>query len=287
MPSKKAIKLRRTGVRTIKQIVKAMNMVATTKLQRIKVRLLATRPMFQEVKRMMDQLKRNGDAGRHLYFKDPTGKRAAYVLITSNRGLCGSYNSNVSSAMLRHMETAEKEESIIAIGSRGRDYFSRRGKRIVHCYQDLTENALYTDLHQVGKQLMDLYVSGEVDEVYVAYTHFDTVLSHVPRVVRLLPIGSEDGDEEAATEPCGMQFESDLDTVLEHALPLYLSAFLYGALQEAGSSEQAARMLSMDAASKNASEIIDDLTRMYNRKRQAGITQEITEIVSGANVNKQ
>jgi len=291
MPSKKAIKLRRAGVHTIKQIVKAMDMVAVTKLQRSKARLLATRPMFREIARVMDQLRHNADAKRHLYFREPAGNKAAYVLITSNRGLCGSYNSNVSGTALRHMEATGKEEAVIAVGNRGRDYFQRRKKRIRDCYTEIAETAFYEDAQKLSKELISLYTSGEVDEVYLAYTEFESVLTHVPRVVRLLPVGearaAEAKLETAEPGSCPMQFDPDVDTVLEDAVPLYLTAFLYGAMQESGCSEQAARMLSMDAATKNATEIIDDLTRMYNRKRQAGITQEIAEIVGGANVNKQ
>jgi len=284
MASKKAIKLRRAGVKTIKQIVKAMNMVAATKMQRAKVRLAGSRPLFQEAERMLNLLAVSEGASGNRFFRKTTGRRAAYIIITSDRGLCGSYNSNVSQAALRHMNE-DREEQILAIGQRGREFFHRHGKQILHAYPGMSETAFYEDAQTVAKELLHLYTSGEVDEVYLAYTKFESVLSHVPRVMRILPIGTEEVPT-SGPNPV-MEFEPDVDTVLEAVVPLYLNAVLYGALQESSCSEQAARMLSMDAATKNATEIIDDLTRMYNRKRQAGITQEITEIVGGANVNKQ
>ncbi|MCL2567829.1 MAG: ATP synthase F1 subunit gamma [Oscillospiraceae bacterium] len=284
MPSKKAIKLRKASVGTIKQIVKAMNMVAATKLQRSKARLASARPLFTEAKRMMDAISQCNDTRGHLFFREPTGTRVAYALITSDRGLCGSYNTNVSAEALKHIEEGGREEYIYAIGTRGRLYFQRRGKNIVETYPGMSETAFYEDARAVAHTLLDLYVTGQVDEVYVAYTRFESVLSHVPRLVRLLPIGPLDADTPEATGDQAVRFEPEIDTVLEYAVPAYLSAVLYGALQESGCSEQAARMLSMDAATKSAGNIIEDLKRAYNRKRQAGITQEIAEIVGGANV---
>jgi F-type H+-transporting ATPase subunit gamma len=225
-----------------------------------------------------------GGVRDHVFFRTPKGRRTAYIVITSNRGLCGSYNTNVSAAALRHMEAAEREEQILAVGARGRDYFQRHKKRVLHTYPKIAEAAFYEDAQALCQTALDLYTSGEADEVYLAFTHFESVLSHVPQVLRLLPVGN--GEEEAGpvrgNELLG--FEPAQDEVLDRAVPACISAVLYGALQESSSAEHAARMLSMDAAKKSAADIIEDLTRLYNRKRQAGITQEITEIIGGANV---
>ena len=283
MPSRKAIKRRVASVKTTRQIVRAMDMVAGTKLQKIKKWIYAARPLAEESTRMLAQLKRCEQAAGHVFFKEREGKRALYVLLTSDRGLCGSYNTNISATTLRHMNKNALEEQIIAIGLRGKDYFTRREKRILQSYSGMAETAFFEDARMIGKTLVSKFLSGEVDEVYVAYTHFVTVLTHEPRVVRVLPVGNQ--DEGPEDDNFGMKYGPDLMTVLDYAVPAYLNAFLYSAMLESAASEQASRMISMDAATKNATEIIDDLTRLYNRKRQAYITQEITEIIGGAEVS--
>jgi len=283
MPSRKAIKRRIGSVTTTRQIVKAMDMVAGTKLQKVKSWLYAARPIAEESKRMLDQLKACEQAADHVFWSEREGKRTAYALITSDRGLCGSYNTNVCAEMLRHMDDGEREEQILAIGLRGREYFTRRDKRISHWWQDISELAFYEDAKMITEILISMYLAGEVDEVYVAYTHFETVLTHEPRVVRVLPVGA--ADERPGHDNFDMKYGPDLNTVLDYAVPAYLNAFLYSALLESCACEQASRMISMEAATKNATDIIDDLSRMYNRKRQAYITQEITEIIGGAEVS--
>jgi len=283
MPSRKAIKRRIGSVKTTRQIVKAMDMVAGTKLQKVKRWLYAARPQAEESKRMLDQLKVCEEAAEHVFFQEREGKRAAYAVISSDRGLCGSYNSNIGNAALRHMEAHGFEEQIFAIGLRGREFFNRRDKNIVRWYQEISETAFYEDARMIADTLIAHFLAGEVDEVYVAYTHFATVLTHEPQIVRVLPLGAA-GDV-AVEEDFAMRYHPDLKTILDYAVPACLSAMLYSALLESAASEQASRMISMEAATKNATEIIDDLSRMYNRKRQAYITQEITEIIGGAEVS--
>ena len=288
MPSRKAIKRRAQSVTTTRQIVKAMNMVATTKLQKVKSWLQAARPYAEESKRMLDQLKCSEQVSEHVFWSEREGVRAAYVLITSDRGLCGSYNTNISAEALRHMEESGREEQIITIGLKGREYFARRGKQILRSYQGISETAFYEDARRIADELLTLYRSNEVDEIYVVYTHFASVLTHEPQVVRVLPVGAEaNSNVDAPSDSLEMKYEPDLQAVLDYAVPAYLGAFLYSALLESAACEQAARMVSMEAATKNATEIIDELTRMYNRKRQAYITQEITEIIGGAEVSGQ
>jgi len=257
-------------------------MVAASKLQKIKARLLLARPMFEESNRIIDTLKNCEHTAENIFVKPREVKNTAYLVITSNRGLCGSYNSSISQKALTHM-SEKPNENIVAIGTKGRDYFRRRGKNISHLYTHVSENAIYKDVAEIGMEIMEQYESGKVDEVYVAYTRFDSAMSYTPCVVRILPIGDGSPPE---TSGGAMQYEPNAEAFLNHAIPAYLSSFLYGALLEATSSEQASRMISMNAATKNASEIIDDLTLMFNRKRQADITQEINEIVSGASVSK-
>ncbi|MCL2828027.1 MAG: ATP synthase F1 subunit gamma [Oscillospiraceae bacterium] len=282
MPSRKTIKRRIASVTTTKQIVKAMNMVAATKLQKTKRQFAAARPLFKASVRIMDAVSNCELAGESVFFQQRPVKTTAYVVITGNRGYCGGYNSNVSALALAHMDEGRNEE-ILAIGTRGRDYFQRLEKNIRHCYAQLSEHTTYAEAQGVAEALLSLYVSGEVDEVYVAHTQFQSVLSHEPTLTRILPMG--DG-EDPKNKPDRLQYEPDAEAFLEVAVPAHISAFLYGAVLESGCCEQAARMVSMDGATKNATEIIENLTRVYNRTRQAHITQEITEIIASVNISK-
>ena len=280
MPSKKVIKRRFTSVTTTKKIVKAMNMVAASKLQRDKARLMACRPFYQSAKGIIDQLVIRGDAAKHPFLRPREVSHTAYLVITANRGLCGSYNAELLAAALAHMGNG-KGVKIITVGSRGHDFFKRRGMTVLNRYDDALDAAFYEDAERIGNDIASLYAAGEVDAVYVAYTRFESVLTHTARVDRLLPIG--DGAEmEYAYET--MKYDPDISTYLEHVIPIYLSAFIQNALIESSACEQSARMVSMDAAVNNASDIIAKLTRVYKRRRQTEITQELSELVGGMSI---
>jgi len=289
----KAIKRRITSVSNTKQIMKAMNLVAASKLQKNKVRMTAVRPLFEETQRFLENGIRHEDAAENIYFRTPEGKRAAYIVITGDRGLCGGYNANITKEAFGHMD-AGKNEKIIPMGIKGRDYFIRRRKNIVDLgsfiepnklktYMGVTEGVPFDFAEEVGVFVHRLYTSEKeeerVDEVYVAYTRFESILSHMPCVEKILPLSLP------AHETLGKEvlYEPDVDTYLRKSMPIYLTMFIYGAMVESSVCEQAARMTSMDAASRNADEIIEDLKLEFNRKRQSVITQEINEIVSGAN----
>ena len=278
MPSMKIIKRRIASVSNTQQIMKAMNLVAASKLQKAKSRLDAIRPLFYEVKRVMDGVHCEDTMG-NVFLEAREVKNVAYIVITSDRGLCGGYNANISKETLSFINNAGKNEKIITVGLKGWEYFRRRGKNILRRYMGVSETSFYEDVEQIGNQLASLYKSGEIDEAYVAYTHFASMLSHVPRIVRVLPIGYK----ETADKHDMMEYEPDVNTFLERAVPRYLSVIIYGSMAESAVCEQVARMMSMDSASNNAEEIIEELTLDFNRKRQGIITQEVSEIVSGAN----
>jgi F-type H+-transporting ATPase subunit gamma len=280
MPSKKAIKRRFTSVTATKKIIKAMNMVAATKLRRDKARLMAHIPFFQNSRQIVDQLVRRGDAAHHAFLQLRAVRHTAYLVITGNRGLCGSYNADLLSAALAHMDGGTGEK-IITIGSKGYDFFARRGKLILRRYDDVLETMFYEDAERIAGDVAALYASGEADEVYVAYTRFESVLARTPRVDRLLPIG---GGADAPRGADAMIYDPDISVYLDHAIPIYLSAFLQNALLESSACEQSARMISMDAAENNASDIIVKLTRGYKRRRQIEITQEISELMSSLSI---
>lgn len=288
MQSMKVIKRRISSVKSTRKIMRAMDLVATSKLQKAKARMNAALPLFHETKRIMEDFKYLESAQENVYVKPREVKNIAYVVITSDRGLCGGYNTNVSNKALLHIKQdtesgANVSEKIVAVGVRGWEFFKRRNKDIVRKYAGISETAFYEDAEMLGRYLTDLYIAGEVDEIYVAYTQFESMMSHIPCVEKIFPIGDADNTQFREIET---EFVPDADTFLSHAAPAYLNAFLYGAMAQSAACEQAARMVSMDAATNNAEEIIDDLSRMFNRIRQSAITQEINEIVSGANVHK-
>jgi len=283
MASIKTIKKRIVSVNNMKKIMKAMNLVATSKLQKAKARLEHIRPMSDNLKSVMDSIKAAiGDDEEIAYAEEREVKSIAYIVLTSDRGLCGGFNTNISKEALAFMESnKDKEEKIIAMGSRGWEYFRRRNKNIVHKAPAASDASSFADAELLGMRIAEMYKSGEADEVYIVYMHFETILAHVPHIVRLLPFKSEGsaGGGRHAT----MSYDPDAKTFIEHAVPMYLNISIYGAMMESVVCEQASRMTSMDAATRNAAEIIEDLTLDYNRKRQGMITQEITEIVTGAN----
>jgi F-type H+-transporting ATPase subunit gamma len=278
MPSMKIIKRRISSVNSTKQIMKAMDLVATSKLQKAKSRMLAIRPMFVEIKQMMDHLMTREGAEDSLFLEPREVKTTAYVLITSDRGLCGGYNANISKEAYSHMDG--KQEKLITVGVKGWEYFTRRRKSVIKRHIGISETAPFEAAREIGEYLAELYAAREIDEAFVAYTHFDSILTHEPRVEQILPIVPP---EKAKKPYFSMIYEPDINIFLDKAVPMYLNTFIHGAMVEAAACEQAARMTSMDTATHNAEDIIDDLTLMYNRNRQSMITQEINEIVGGAN----
>jgi len=278
----KTIKRRLKSVVSTKKIMMAMDLVAAAKLQKARTRLEASRPFTDEIKKLMAAFGHCEEAGEHIFFKPRRVRRTAYVVITSDRGLCGNHNLNLTEKVLSHIN-AGKNERIIAVGLKGHEYFHLRGKNILCTYPDISETAFYEDAERIADFLASLYASGEVDEAYAAFTQFESALTHVPRVERILPVSL---CLETASKAGGTRYEPDVHPFIDHAIPMYLSAFVYAALNESSACEQAARMVSMKSAADNASEIIGKLTRVYNRRRQASITQEISEIVSSANMLK-
>jgi len=282
MPSIKHIKRRITSIKSTKQIMKAMNMVAASKLQKAKQRMDAVRPMFGDIQKVMDSVKAHEGAEDSMYFQERSVKGVAYIVITSDRGLCGGYNVNLCKAALEAMKNnAGKKEVIITVGNKGLEYLRRRGKDVLYKFEGPTENTTYEDAELYGGMLYSMFMLGNIDEAYVVYTGFKTVLSHEPKAVRIIPIGSDDRDSGGSKRL--MIYDPDIKGFLDYAVPLYLNTFVYGAMVESSVCENAARMTSMDSAANNAAEIVEDLTLVYNRTRQSIITQEITEIVSGAN----
>ena len=287
MSSMKVIKKRITSVNNTKKIMKAMNLVAASKLQKAKARLDDIRPMYSDIKKVMENIRAGVSEDMEIPFAEAREvKNILYIVLTGDRGLCGSFNATVSKEALAYVEALkDKSAKILAVGSKGWDYFRRRGKEIAHRCEAASEASSFADAEALGNRVAEMYSSGEVDEVYIVYTHFESVLTHIPYIERLLPLKMSKS-EETGTASSFMSYDPDIKTFIKNAVPMYLSITIFGAMMESAVCEQASRMTSMDSATRNATEIIEDLTLEFNRKRQGMITQEITEIVSGANAQQ-
>ena len=280
MASVKETKQRMSNIRSTKQIIKALDMISSVKLQKARARLDGVRPLYRDLKRVAEGLKYCEEAGEHVFTEKREVKYSAYIVLTSDKGMCGSYNVKVAEAALAHMN-AGKNEKILAVGATGSEYFSRHGKNILHRFTHISEANMYGDAGRLSEHITRLYVSGEVDEVFIAYTCFDSMLSYLPRVEQVLPLPNEPDGTGKTGRLC---YEPDVHSFIDHLVPLYLHTCFFAAASESDTCEHAARMVNMQSADKNAEEVLSDLNRVYNRKRQAAITQELTEIIGGANL---
>ena len=205
-------------------------------------------------------------------------------MITSNRGLAGGYNSNIVKLITKG-EFRKEDLEIYAIGKKGKDALQRNGYHIVMNNPDIIEEPSYVDAMAITEQLLKSYADGEVGEIYLAYTGFKNTVVHVPTLLKLLPVEVPKEGEGAqnAGSRAMMNFEPEDEEALNMIIPKYVTSLIYGGLVEAAASENGARMQAMDSATSNAEEMIDQLSLMYNRARQGSITQELTEIIAGAN----
>ncbi len=282
MPSLGDVKRRIGSVKNTKQITNAMNLVSASKLQKAKQRAAQTTPYFNEMRNVVSSVVENSKGINHPFLNERKGDRVLVITVTSDRGLCGGYNINISKEVFNFIEG--KQESLYVIGNKGRDYFSRRNKNIVGTINGISEEPTYDDARRIGEFAVSGYNNGDFDEVYVAYTEFKSTISHEPSVIKLLPVDTTELEsEEKGSALSLMKYDPSEEDVLTYIVPKYINTVIYGALVTSSTCEQAARMTSMDAATENANEVIDSLTLVYNRARQGAITQEITEIVSGAN----
>ena len=275
--STKEIKNRIRSMESTKQITKAMEMVAASKLRKAQTQVLASRPYFETLYATIHDIV---DTNRDLssaYLTDRPGKKAAYLVIAGDRGLAGGYNSNVLKLAIADMEG--KDAWVLPIGKKALDYFRAHNAQILsECYAGAEELSM-GDCFTIAKQLCKQYREGTLDEIHVVYTNFVSVLSQTPACLRLLPLLRQ--ETEKAVSSSDITYEPDSQTVFDAIVPEYLGGILYGALCESRASEQAARRTAMDSATQNAQEMIDQLSLQFNRARQAAITQEITEIVAG------
>jgi F-type H+-transporting ATPase subunit gamma len=262
-------------VYSTQKITRAMNLVAASKLQRTRNKLQNLRPFMEETLRVAYDMAARVTDRESVYIKARPVKNTAIIVISADRGLCGGYNVNVSKAASA-LISQNTREHLITAGTKARDYFRRRNRNIIRTYQGVSEMPFYEDATDIGLLAVDLYESGEVDEIYLVYTEFKSIISHTPKTLRLLPL--PDSPENSGY----MDFEPNEEAFLAYTVPKYVSAVIYGAMVESSACELGARMSSMDSATNNSTELINRFTLQYNRARQDAITQELTEIVGGA-----
>ena len=275
--STKEIKTRIRSMESTKQITKAMEMVASSKLRHAQAKVLASRPYLESLyETILDVVAHNTEFTSDYLVRRPV-RKTVYVVIAGDRGLAGGYNSNILKLVTSHME--QKEAVVLPIGKKAVDYFrSRKVSVLTEQYGNAAELSM-GDCFTVARQLCKAYLAGEIDEVYIAYTGFVSVLSQTPALLPVLPLNNT---AEVAGSRKDILYEPDSETVFETIVPEFVGGLLYGALCESRASEHAARRTAMDAATQNADEMIDQLSLKFNQARQAAITQEITEIVAGS-----
>ena len=276
--STKDIKNRIRSMESTKQITKAMEMVAASKLRQAQNRITASRPYFEILSNTISDIVATNRDFTSQYLRKREGNRALFVVIAGDRGLAGGYNSNVIKLAVSRMEG--KEATVLPIGKKAVDYFRSKGYALLaETYAEAADVDI-GDCFSIAKLLSKVWLAGNFDEIHVAYTNFVSVLSQTADVRQLLPLIPE--EREATESRCVTLYEPEPEEVFASIVPEYLGGIVYGALCESRCAEQAARRTAMDSATSNAEDMIADLSLKYNRARQAAITQEITEIVAGA-----
>jgi F-type H+-transporting ATPase subunit gamma len=277
------IKRRIKSVNSTMQITKAMYLVSSAKLRKARERVDKTRPYSETIVDSIQRVLGSAKGVSHPFLEKREVKKTAYIVVSADRGLAGGYNSNVLKLAESAIEDKSKAE-IIAYGSKSRDYFLKRGYEVSNFLTGVTEEPTYADARQSGDAVIEKYKNGEIDEVKLVFTKFVSMISQEPTVMTLLPVQVEKKEE--SVDDKGMktltEYEPSPEVVLDYLVPKYINGAIFGALVESAASQQGARMTAMESATSNAEDIIDSLGLVYNRARQASITQEISEIVGGA-----
>ena len=315
MPSLKLIRKRIGSVKSTQKITRAMKMVAGARLARSQARITALRPyavktaeVLQEVARSMvqDASRDDADSTLHRLLERREEKKVLYVVISADRGLAGAFNANISKAVLRswrEKEAAGAEASFVTVGRKGREQVQRRGGKVLHDFTRVFESVDLEKARTIALWLTARYRRRDFDAIYVAYSEFKSAITQIAKVDKLLPLAmpTDDDAEDAAGEatpaatakkeqdqaPTEYIFEPGRDQLLERLLPMYLEISILRGLYESQASFFGAQMTAMDAATRNAKELIGRLTLVYNRARQAAITKELMEIIGGAEALKE
>ncbi|MEO3947219.1 ATP synthase F1 subunit gamma [Gorillibacterium sp. CAU 1737] len=276
------IKRQIRSVQNMKQITKAMEMVAASKLRKAQQKAEAARPYEEKIREMVSHIAAvQADVTHPMLQKRPV-KKTAYLVMTSDRGLAGGFNANLIRKTLQVLEERHQspdEYTLLIVGRKGRDYFRRRNFPVLEEVTGLSDTPMFSDIKDLASSAVKDFANGSFDEIHIIYNRFVNAIMQVPTLKQLLPLE----DIPAERGSVDYNFEPSAEDVLAVLLPKYAETLIYSALLESKASEFGAKMTAMGSASKNATKLIGNLTLTYNRARQAAITQEITEIVAGAN----
>jgi len=286
MATLKQIRQRIKTAKNIQQITKAMKLVAAARLKKATDRVLEARPYADKLKEFMGTLAKAGELPPHPLMEVRPIKKAILVLVTSERGLAGGYNTTLIRKAADFIKGADFEVELITIGKKGYQFFSKRGYKIRSTITMPSSGASLENAVEATRVTRQAFESGDADAIFVCYSKFYSAIRQVPQLVQLLPIEapvSEDGDHALSGE---IEFEPNADAVLEALLPRYFQTLVWQSLLEGTASEFGARMTAMTSATDNAGKMIHSLTLRANRERQAGITKEILEVVGGAEALK-
>ena len=275
MATLKEIKRRITSVKSTKKITRAMQMVAAAQLRRAQINIEKARPYSLKLRDTIANLAARTDQNRHALLAEHEGDNAAYMIVTGERGLCGSFNSNI----IRKAEnTITREEELILVGKKGVDYFGKRGFNAVQKHAGIFKELNFGHASGIGEMLVRFYIEQRIDRVFLIYNEFKSVVQQNVIMEQLLPIKPAETPE---ANPVEYIFEPSPEDVLDKLLPLSLNMQIWRVLLESNAAEQAARMTAMENATDAADDMIESLTLQYNKARQAAITKEILDIVGG------
>ncbi|MFC6334941.1 ATP synthase F1 subunit gamma [Paenibacillus septentrionalis] len=266
-----------------RQITKAMELVAASKLRKAQEAAVAARPYADKLLEVVSNIASGTNGVTHPMLESRPIKKTAYLVVTSDRGLAGGYNANLLRKLtltIKERHQSADEYAIFVIGRKGRDYFRRRNMPIIEEIIGLADAPTFGDIKAIAASAVNQFSEGVYDELYIYYNQFVNALTQIPTETRLLPLDNLSGEQQAVSS---YEYEPSAEGVLEVLLPKYAETLIYSAVLDGKASEQGARMTAMGSATKNATKMINSLTLTYNRARQAAITQEITEIVAGAN----
>lgn len=289
MPTQLDIKRRIRSVKNTQQITRAMKFVAASRLRRAQERAFAARPYARAVSRLVHSVALRVPQSTHPLLERREEKRILLLTVSGERGLCGAFNANVIRRTLEFLrEHSAQNPSLIVLGRKIRDAMRKQRWKIIAEHVDVTARPSLGAAGEITKDVISLYESGEIDAVYIVFNEFKSVLAQILRLEKLLPIepdralASEDSQEKSKEAPIDYLYEQPPGEILGHLLPRYVQVQIFRALAESAAAEHAARMTAMDSATNNAGELIDKLTLYMNKVRQAAITKEIIEVVSGA-----
>ena len=275
------IKRRKASIESTGQITKAMKLVSTVKLQRARVRAEESRTYFNKMYRTVSSILAQSDNIDHPYLKSNGSEKKAVIAVSSNRGLAGGYNNNIVK-MIRDSGLNREDVMIYGVGHKAMDSLANTGYYIVSDDSEMIDEPEYEDAVDLGNRVLKAFEDGEIGEIYLAYTNFKNTVVHEPTMIKLLPVEIDPKEKEGEDSKTLMNYEPEPEEALSMLIPKYVCSLIFGALVTSVASENGARMQAMDSATTNAEELIDNLSLAYNRARQGAITQELTEIISGA-----